>query len=132
MLTGLYSLSLVLVPLPFNFAQHVIQSPQLRGDGVYLDPDSIRMRPRHAGHLQGLQALPLPPDLGETPDGARQPRPRTVRLHGHLAGVKVVVLRSLQSLLKLVLQHFVPPLQFVDFGEEAAKSQVERLQRMDV
>lgn len=66
-----HSPSPVLVPLPLDFGQHVVQSPQLRGDGVYLDPDSVRMRPRHPGPLQGLEALPLPPDVGETPDGAR-------------------------------------------------------------
>lgn len=132
MLTGLYSLSPVLVPLPFDFGQHVIQSPQFRGNGIYLDPDSIRVCPRHAGPVQSLKAFPLPPDVGETPDGARQSRLGTVRLHGNFAGVKGVVLRSLQSLPKLVLQHFVPPLQFVDFGKEAAESQVERFQHMDV
>lgn len=128
----LYSLSLVLVPLPFDFGQHVIQSPQLRGYGVYLDPNSVRMRPRHPGPVQGLEALPLPPDVGETPDGSRQSRLGTVRLHRDLTGVKVSVLRSLQSLLQLALQQFVSPLQLMDFSEEAAEPQVEGFQHMDV
>ncbi len=127
-----YSLFPVLVPLPLDFGQHVIQSPQLWGNGVYLDPDSVRMRPRHPRPVQGLKALPLPPDVGETPDGARQSRLGTVRLHGNFPGVKVAVLRSLQSLLQLALQQLVSPLQFVDFGEEAAESQVEGFQHMDV
>lgn len=127
-----HSPSPVLVPLPLDFGQHVVQSPQLRGDGVYLDPDSVRMRPRHPGPLQGLEALPLPPDVGETPDGARQSGLGTVRLHGNFPGVEVSVLRSLQCLLQLALQQLVPPLQLVNFGEEAAESQVEGFQHMDV
>lgn len=122
MLSSLHSPSPVLVPLPLHFAQHVVQSPQLWGDGVYLDADAVRVRPRHAGSLQGLEALPLPPDVGETPDSARQPRLGAVRLHRDLAGVEVAVLRSLQSLLELRLQQLVPPLQLVNFGQEAAET----------
>lgn len=90
------------------------------------------MRPCHPGPLQGLKALPLPPDVGETPDGARQSRLGTVRLHGDFTGVKVAVLRSLQSLLQLAFQQFVSPLQLVHFGEEAAETQVEGFQHVDV
>lgn len=132
MFTAFYSPFPVLVSLPLDFGQHVIQSPQFWGDSVNLDTDSVRVRPRHAGPVQGLKSLPLPPDMGETPDGARQSRFRTVRLHGNFPGVKVTVLRFLQSLLKLALQQLVSPLQLVDFGQEAAESQVERFQHMDV
>lgn len=132
MLTELYSLSFILVSLPFDFGQHVIQSPQFWGNGVYLHPDSIRMCPRHPGPVQSLKALPLPPDVGETPNSPRQSRFGTIRLHGDFTGVKCAVLRSLQSLLQLALQQFVSPLKFVDFGEEAAESQVECFQHMDV
>ncbi len=132
MLIGLNSPSLVLVSLPLDFGQHVVQSPQFWGYGVYLDPDSVRVCPRHPGPVQGLEALPLPPDMGETPDGARQSRLGTVRLRSNFTGKRVAELRSLQSLLQLVLQQFVSPLKFVDFGKEAAESQVEGFQHMDV
>lgn len=132
MLTGLCSPSPILVSLPLHFGQDVIQSPQFWGDGVNLDPDSVRVRPRHPGPVQGLNVLPLSPDVGETPNSAWHARPWTVRLHGDLAVVRRAVLRSLQSLLQLALQQLVSSLQFVDFGEEAPESQVERLQHMDV
>lgn len=90
------------------------------------------MRPRHPGGAQGLEALPLPPDVGETPDGSRHTRVGAVRLHGDLAGVQVSVVRSEQSLLQLALQQFVSPLEFVHLGEEAAEPQVEGLQHVDV
>lgn len=90
------------------------------------------MRPRYPRSVHGLVALPLSPDVREAPDGARQPRLRPVRLHGDFSGVKVSVLRSLQGLLQLAFQQLVPPLQFVDFSQEAAESQVEGFQHMDV
>lgn len=90
------------------------------------------MRPRHPRPVQGLVALPLPANVGEAPDGARQSRLGTVRLHSNFPCVKVSVLRSLQGLLQLALQQLVPPLQLMDFGEEAAEPQVERFQHMDV
>lgn len=111
-----YSLCPVLIPFPLDFGQHVIKSPQLRGNGVYLDPDSVRVHPRHSGALQGLKALALPPDVGKAPDGARQPRLRSVCLDGNLTAIKVAVLWSLQSLLKLSLQQLIPPFQFVNLG----------------
>lgn len=90
------------------------------------------MRPRNPGPVHSLNPLPLPPDVGETPDGPRQSRLGTVRLHRNFSAVEVSVLRFLESLPQLALQQFVSPLQFMDFGEEAAESQVERFQHMDV
>lgn len=130
--TDLYLLSPVFVPLSLDLSQHVVQSPHFRGDGVNLDPDSVRVRPRHPGPVQGLKALPLPPDVRKAPDGARQPGLGSVRLHGHLPAERVSALRPLQGLLQLGLQQLVPPLQLVHFGEEAAEAQVEGFQHMDV
>lgn len=130
--TSGYSLSPVLVSLPFDFGQHVIQSPQFWGYCVDLDPNSVWVSPRYPWSVEGLVALPLSPDVGETPDGSRQTRLGTVRLHGNFSGVKVSVLRFLQSLLQLAFQQLVSPLQLVNFSEEAAEPQVEGFQHMDV
>lgn len=64
----------VFVSLPFHFTQHVVDGPQLRGDGVDLDPDSIRVRPWNPGPLMELQATCSPPVMGVTPASARDPR----------------------------------------------------------
>lgn len=127
-----YLLSPVFVPLSLDLSQHVVQSPHFRGDRVNLDPDSVRVRPRHPGSVQGLQTLPLPPDVREAPDGARQPGLGSVRLHSRLPAERVSALRPLQGLLQLALQQLVPPLQLVHFGEEAAEAQVEGFQHVDV
>ena len=108
---GIYLPSPILFSLSLDFSQHIIQSSQLWGDGVYLDPDSVRIRPGHPGPLEGLIALPLSPHVRETPNGAWQSRVGGVRLGSNFSGVHGVVALMLQSLLKLTLQQFVPPLQ---------------------
>ncbi|KAG7244763.1 hypothetical protein INR49_029782 [Caranx melampygus] len=113
-------------------AKQNTKSPQFWGNGVYLDPNSVRMRPRNPGPVHCLKPLPLPPGVGETPDGSRQSRLGTVRLHCNFSAVEASVPRFLESLPQLALQQFVSPLQFMDFGKEAAESQVECFQHMDV
>jgi len=127
---SVYSLSLVLIPLALDFGQDVIQGSQFWGDGVDLDPDPVRMCPGDSG---SLHALPVSQDMRVTPDGAWKSGLQRVGLNGHLtregeAGIP----RLTGGLLQLALQEFVPSLQLMDFGEEAAEPQVEGLEHMYV
>lgn len=45
---SLYSPSLVLIPLPFDFGQDVVKCSDLWGDGVYLDTHAVRVDPRYS------------------------------------------------------------------------------------
>lgn len=62
----------VLVSLPLDFGQEVVQGSDLRGDGVDLDPDSIRVNPGHPRAGQALCARAKPPAGVVGPDGARE------------------------------------------------------------
>lgn len=128
-----YSPSLVLIPLPFDFGQNVIQGSQLWGDGVDLDPDPIRMGPGDSGSLDSLDALSLSQNMRKAPDGAWKSGPRRVRLDRDITREgEALVPRLTGGLLQLALQKFVPSLQLMDFGEETAEPQVEGLEDMDV
>lgn len=60
----------VLVPFPLHFGQDVVQRSYLRGDGVNLDPDSIRVHPGHSRAGQTLRTGPKLAGVVVGPDGA--------------------------------------------------------------
>lgn len=68
----------ILVSLPLHFCQDVIESSYLRGDGVNLDPDSIRVHPRHSRAAQTLRTGAELAAVVVGPDGAREEPWRSV------------------------------------------------------
>lgn len=67
----------ILVSLSLHFSQDIIQGSDLRGNGVNLDPNSIRVHPGHPGAGQTLRTGAKLAGVVVGPDGAREePRGR--------------------------------------------------------
>lgn len=77
----------VLVPLPLHFSQDIVQGSNLRGDGVNLDPDSIRVYPGDSRAGQTFHTRAQLPSVVVGPDGAREEPWRRVG-GGARAGVR--------------------------------------------
>lgn len=60
----------ILISLSLHFGQDIIQGPYLRGDGVDLDPDSIRVHPGHSWAGQTLCTRAKLAGVVVGPDGA--------------------------------------------------------------
>ncbi len=60
----------ILISLPLHFGQDVIQGSYLRGDGVNLDPDSVRVHPGHPWAGQTLCSRAKLAVVVVGPDGA--------------------------------------------------------------
>lgn len=60
----------ILVSLPLHFGQDIIQGPYLRGDGVNLDPNSIRVHPGNSWAGQTLRTGAKLAGVVVGPDGS--------------------------------------------------------------
>ncbi len=86
------------------------------------------MGPGDSGSLDSLDALSVSQNMRIAPDGAWKSGAQRVRLDRNFTREgEALMPRLTGSLLQLALQKFVPSLQLMDFGEEAAEPQVEGL-----